>query len=275
MNETNLDWDDFRLFLSVAREGGLSAAALITGKSAPTLGRRMLALEQRLGQQLFNRMPRGYVLTEQGEQLLTKVLSLEASIQPIDSVAHHTIPRVKISAGTWVSQLLCSKADELTGPLPVLLQFTSADHILDIGHREAIIGIRNKRPEQITLAGRPIGKVQFATYAANDSISTWARVVGSTPSASWVQRNASTDDCIDVTSPRNAYDLAISGIARAVLPTFIGDTAAELKKVSDDIEDLEHMQWLVTHHEDRHLPEVRQVIDLVYTTLKSSITGGK
>jgi len=275
MNEKNHDWDDFRLFLNVAREGGLSAAALITGKSAPTLGRRMLALEQRLGQQLFNRTPRGYELTEQGQQLLTKVLSLEASIQPIDSVASQTLPRVKISAGTWVTHLLCSKAGELTGPLPVLLQFISADHVLDIGHREAVIGIRNKRPEQITLAGRPISKVRFATYATTTSISTWVRVVGSTPSATWVQQHADINDCIDVTSPRNAYDLAISGIARAVLPTFIGDTAAELKKVSDDIEDLEHMQWLVTHHEDRHLPEVRQVIDLVYTTLKSSITGGK
>jgi DNA-binding transcriptional LysR family regulator len=46
MNETSFDWDDLRLFLAVAREGGLAAAAAITEKSAPTLGRRMLGLEQ-------------------------------------------------------------------------------------------------------------------------------------------------------------------------------------------------------------------------------------
>ena len=55
MNETKFDWDDLRLFLAVAREGGLAAAAEKSGKSAPTLGRRMLALEQRIGQELFKR----------------------------------------------------------------------------------------------------------------------------------------------------------------------------------------------------------------------------
>ncbi|MBL4811132.1 MAG: LysR family transcriptional regulator, partial [Rhodobacteraceae bacterium] len=39
MNEMKFDWDDLRLFLAVAREGGLAAAAASTGKSAPTLGR--------------------------------------------------------------------------------------------------------------------------------------------------------------------------------------------------------------------------------------------
>lgn len=269
MNETDLDWDDFRLFLSVAREGGLTAAADVTGKSPPTLGRRMLALEQRLGQQLFERLPSGYILTEQGLQLLNKVISLEAGIQPIVSVANKNIPCVKISAGTWVTQLLCQCVSELTGPLPVLLQFISADHVLDIGHREAVIGIRNKRPEQATLAGRQIGQVRFAAYAINRDIDTWARVVGSTPSAEWVQNHTGIENFIDVTNPRNAYDLALSGSACAVLPTFVGDSTTKLEKISDDIPELEHTQWLVTHHEDRHLPEVRQVIDLIYTKLKS------
>ncbi len=66
MNETNFDWDDLRLFLAVAREGGLAAASASTGKSPPTLGRRMLALERRLGLELFERLPRGYALTDQG-----------------------------------------------------------------------------------------------------------------------------------------------------------------------------------------------------------------
>lgn len=268
MNENELNWDDFRLFLSVAREGGLAAAALNTGKSAPTLGRRMLALEQRLGQQLFNRTARGYELTEHGKQLQLKALSLEASIEPIAAAASQITPRVKISAGTWVTHLLCSKVDELIGPLPVLLQFISAEHVLDIGHREAVIGIRNKRPQQVTLAGRPIGKIRFAAYATSNAVEPWARVLGSTPSAAWVQQRADTT-VFEVTNPRNAYDLAVNGFARVVLPTVIGDAATNLEKVSDDIHELEHTQWLVTHHEDRHLPEVRQIIDLVYALLNS------
>ena len=267
MNETN--WDDLRLFLEVAREGGLAAAAQKTGKSAPTLGRRMLALERRLGLELFDRLPRGYVLTVQGQELLTRVVTLEEGINPIlDAAQSNAIPRVKISAGTWVTRMLCSRAAELTGELAVLLQFISADHVLDIGHREAVIGIRNQRPSQITLAGRPLGSVKFSVYAKDNSVETWVQVVGDTPSADWVRENTQTGKIIEVTNPANALDLAEAGVARAVLPTFIGDAATSLEKISDDINELEHMQWMVMHHEDRHLPEVRQVVDRVYTVLK-------
>lgn len=49
MSEAKAGWDDLHLFLAVAREGGLSPAARATGRSAATLGRRMLALERAMG----------------------------------------------------------------------------------------------------------------------------------------------------------------------------------------------------------------------------------
>ena len=42
----SIDWADLRLFLDVARLGGLSAATTTTGLSAATLGRRVTALEK-------------------------------------------------------------------------------------------------------------------------------------------------------------------------------------------------------------------------------------
>ena len=54
MNET-LDWNDLRLFLAVARGGGLARGAKAVRASAPTLGRRIMALERALGVQLFER----------------------------------------------------------------------------------------------------------------------------------------------------------------------------------------------------------------------------
>ena len=45
----NLDWSDLRIFIHVARGGGLSAAASIFGLSPATVGRRMLALEEVVG----------------------------------------------------------------------------------------------------------------------------------------------------------------------------------------------------------------------------------
>lgn len=268
MNETNFDWDDLRLFLAVARKGGLAAAADATGKSAPTLGRRMLALEQRLGQELFRRLPRGYELTEHGDALLETATAVEHGISPVtNALSSKSIRRVKISAGTWVTLLLMQRVHELIGDASVILQFISADHMLDIAHREAVIGIRNQRPTEKSVAGRRTSNIRFAAYAVDAHIETWARVLASTPSARWVRDNMGNSPSVEVSSPRNALDMAITGAVKTVLPTFIGEKTSELKRVSADIEELEHTQWLVCHHEDRHLPEVRKVIDRVHEML--------
>ncbi|MGD1877629.1 MAG: LysR family transcriptional regulator [Kiloniellaceae bacterium] len=272
MDETRFDWDDLRLFLAIAREGGLAAAAASTGKSAPTLGRRMLALERRLGRDLFRRLPRGYELTDDGRDLLSTAAALESRIQPVvAAAADQAWPLVKVSAGTWVTHILCGRMQELVGSDGVRLRFISADDVLDIGRREAVIGVRNRRPEGTGLAGRRITRVRFAAYATSKDVATWARVLGATPSARWVQETIGKARAIEVTSPRNALDLALAGTARAVLPTFIGTRFDALHQVSPLIEDLEHDQWLVTHHEDRFIPDVRTIIDRLYNTLKEMI----
>ena len=74
---------------------------------------------------------------------------------------------------------------------------------------------------------------------------------------------------IEVNHSRNALDLALAGVAKTVLPTFVGGKIKTLKQISPPIEELEHVQWLVSHHEDRHLPEVRQLIDRIYGILVS------
>ncbi|UHD43884.1 LysR family transcriptional regulator [Aureimonas altamirensis] len=273
MNETT-DWDDLRLFLAVAKAGGLGAATVATGKSAPTLGRRMLALERRMGCELFVRLPRGYELTKQGEQLLEKVIGVEQAIAPLLSPSEVVRPIVKISAGHWVTYLLCQRAAEIAGEDTVLLRFIAADHALDIGRREAVIGIRNVRPEQAGLAVRRIGSVRFSVYALDRSVETWVRVIGTTPSARWVEANIEGAPSIEVTNPRNALDLALAGSVRVVLPTFLGRSVPDLQEIAPPIAELDHDQWLVTHHEDRFLPQVRKINDRVYRLLRRELQGG-
>lgn len=270
MNEMNFDWDDLRLFLAVARGGGLAGATEITGKSAPTLGRRMLQLERRLGQDLFHRNPRGYDLTDQGKAFLAKVVAIENGLLPVITThAEAKAPLVKVSAGTWVTKVLCENLSSLVPADTARIRFIAAEEILDIGRREALVGIRNHRPEDPWLAGRKIGTVKFATYAKNSNSRCWIHVLGTTPSARWVARKSKTERTIEVTNPRNAIDLALTGAGQIVLPTFIGEATAGLNRLSDPIEELEHEQWQVMHHEDRYLPEVREVIDRIYELLVS------
>ena len=267
MNEKNLNWEDLKLFLAVARTGGLSAAMTTTGKSAPTLSRRISALEQATGQELFERLPRGYLLTPEGETLLKQVQPIEAQIARFDQLGKvDKKVLVKISAGSWMTFSLMQHLEHLLQDnAHSQLRFIAAEQVLDISHRQTIIGLRNRRPEQLELACRRTGQVQFAVYARNKSVKRWARVLAKTPTAQWLENHTENEDAIEVSSPRNALDLAKLGLSKALLPTFVGDREASLQKIGATIPELSHEQWLVTHQDERYRPEVRLCIDRIFT----------
>lgn len=73
-------WDDLQYFLAVARTGQLSTAARQLRTSHVTVLRRIDRLEQALSTKLFERNPRGYLLTPMGERLVepAEVMEREA-----------------------------------------------------------------------------------------------------------------------------------------------------------------------------------------------------
>ena len=76
----NMQWDDLRIFLAVARARSISGAATRLGLQHSTVSRRLRALEERLGTRLTERKASGYELTEAGEELQLSALKIEAEI---------------------------------------------------------------------------------------------------------------------------------------------------------------------------------------------------
>lgn len=263
MNETNASWDDLHLFLAVARNGGLSPAARETGRSAATLGRRMYALERDIGRELFVRHDRGYEMTADARALLRDLTEVETRILRLTAKPSGMArPLVKLSAGTWTTLALLDHLDALTGtPADIRLRFVSAEEILDIPHREVVIGIRNSRPTNESLAGRKLSRVEFAPYARANAPQRWIKVLAYTPSARWLDKTIGEDAICEVNTPRNSLDLALAGKGIALLPTFIGDGQEQLDRVGSTLPELAHDRWIVTHQDDRHLPEVRRTIN--------------
>lgn len=70
-------WDDLQFFLAVARSGQLSMAARQLRTNHATVSRRIDRLEQALSTKLFERNPRGYMLTAIGERLVESAEALE------------------------------------------------------------------------------------------------------------------------------------------------------------------------------------------------------
>src|SRR6201996_1758796 len=77
MTDRELEWSDVRVFLAIARNGTLGAAARQTGQTQPTMGRRLRALEETVGHALFQRTKQGFVLTDEGAAVLAHAERME------------------------------------------------------------------------------------------------------------------------------------------------------------------------------------------------------
>ena len=75
-----MDWNDLRHFLEVARLGSVTQAAKALGTSQATVARRVAALEEGLKTKLFVRHQNGYVLTDEGRDVLAPAQAAEENV---------------------------------------------------------------------------------------------------------------------------------------------------------------------------------------------------
>lgn len=94
-----IDWDDVRYFLAAARGGSVRAAAGRLGVNHATVLRRIAQLEERLGVQMFEKLPSGYRLTAAGEEVLEFAAQMETSSHLLETRVFGRDQRARASAG--------------------------------------------------------------------------------------------------------------------------------------------------------------------------------
>lgn len=268
----DIGWDDLRLFLDVARLGGLTAARQTTGLSPATLGRRVTALERQIGEPLFVRSQAGYRLTDAGEDLLARAEDVEAAMLALKNWRDGAIGErvVRISAGPWTSAFLAAHIGEIWRVEDgIRIELVTANAKLDIGRRNADIGIRNQRPTEQWLAGRLTGRTAYAIYSGRQLINGIAAglfvgVAGeaaATQSARWLHAHHGDRIGVRGNDARTVVDLVAAGAGLSVMPCFIGDSDERLVRVAPPIPELLAEQWIVTHQDERHAAPVRLVVE--------------
>src|SRR5437868_1906481 len=73
----DLDWEDVRYFVALARRGTLSATARGLRVNHATVARRVASLETLLGRALFERRAEGYALTADGKAVLDEASAMD------------------------------------------------------------------------------------------------------------------------------------------------------------------------------------------------------
>lgn len=268
----DLDWDALHIFYHVAETGGLSGAARATGLSAPTVGRRMLSLEQQTGHSLFHRTQNGYALTPSGDALHQRVRAMYAAAAPIDALFSDTAdtPLLRLSAGTGTAMFLADKIATLCRPEdPFRLHFLTTEATLDIAHREADLGIRNRPATAGNLASRRLGLVRFAPYrswsVAQPEALDWVAMdptAARHPASQWVHAQGHPIRAF-ASSVATLHALVRAGAGIGVMPCMIADCDPGLARAGPVIEDLTEHQHLVMHGDDRHRPPLRRLIDRI------------
>ncbi|MCF2907744.1 LysR family transcriptional regulator [Pseudoalteromonas sp. DL2-H2.2] len=139
--------DDLLLFVEVARRGSFAKAADALSLSAPTISKRIAALEARLGYSLLNRSARGVLATSHGQVVYEKMAPSLLALQA-DSTA-------LLSPQVSAFHLLCPQ-NLINGPLyPVVESFqrTHPDLVLHIEPDNTNVLLSQKRFDVIIRVG--------------------------------------------------------------------------------------------------------------------------
>ncbi|MDH6267174.1 DNA-binding transcriptional LysR family regulator [Rhizobium sp. SG_E_25_P2] len=273
------DWNDLDLFFHVATQGGLTAAAIATGVSAPTIGRRMLGLERQLGRTLFVRSPQGYRLAHDGTVLLDHVRVMRRAADSIidwqrDAFA---LPIVSIAGDAWIAGFLADHAQAIRGGDDAFRICCKSAHTgLDLTFREADVAILAARPEHGNFAVRPSVTMRYGVYGAVamtvEAAERWISLGTESAASSadrWVFEHHENRIMTWTSSPDLLLRLIRKGQGLGVLPLFVGDADPGLARRGEPIMELDHPLLIVANDDDRKRPEVRIALDRIAGLLKA------
>ncbi len=169
-----MDWDRLRVFQAAAEAGSFTHAGQSLNLSQSAVSRQISALEQDLDVPLFHRHARGLILTEQGELLLRTVQDVMLKLDIVKT--RLTDSRVKPNGELRITTTYALGTDWLTPRLSEFLevypdirvQIILTDDELDLGMREADVGLRLREPSQPDLIRRRLFTVRYHAYASTE-----------------------------------------------------------------------------------------------------------
>jgi DNA-binding transcriptional LysR family regulator len=294
-----LDWDDFRVFLSVARAGTLSGAARVLQVNQSTMSRRLAALEASAGARLFDRTPDGYLLTAAGEAVRGHVEDLESKALGIERqlLGHDARPsgpvRLALS-DSFASWFLVPRLHGLLASYPgISLELVAGNPAVNLARREADISLRLSKPQEPNLIARRLGEAAWAVYGSSAYLARHAKPsvrkrlrgqqlialdseLRGTVGARWLAAHGSHAEISLTCNTLIAQAAAVvAGLGISPMPCLFGDQQAGLVRALPRSIGA-HAIWLVVHPDVRSSARVRAVMDYLteLVTSHASLLSG-
>lgn len=299
MANTNFTWDDLQFFLAVARTGQLSTAARQLRSSHATVSRRIDRLEFALKVKLFERNPRGYVLTGMGQRFIETAEKIEQETERLQAdliegaTAQGGVLRLSAPEG-FANFFFTNKLQDFSLKLPnIALELVTIQQIMALSRKEADVAVVLDPPKGGPYYTEKLTDYHLKIYATRDYIAKR----GEPKSRDELLEHAFIGYIQDmIFAPGLDYlgdihprirphfqsssifaqlTATRSGLGLCVLPIFIAERYPELQVVLEDV-DLRRHYWIACHHDLRQVARVRTVIEFLRDVVSAnaeSFTG--
>lgn len=277
-----VNWDDLRFVLALARQGTLSGAAKALAGTHTTVARRVRGLEETLGSRLFDASDAGYTPTAAGQLVIeaaerteAEMLGLEARVLGGDAKLEG---KLRVTTMDILFRRFEAVFESFVARFPgVELTVTCSDSEASLTRRDADVALRMTNEPAESLVGRKVGRVEFAVYASRKlarrfgpraALSAlpwlhWDERLGARWLDAWLAANAPGARIamrVDMSSLALREAIA-AGIGIHFLACSEGDTDTRLRRIGP-VQTLHTRDvWLLTLSELRTASRVRAFMD--------------
>lgn len=282
----HVEWGDLRVFLAVAREGTLGAAARKLGQTQPTMGRRLRALEGAVGQTLFQRTGEGFVLTDEGASVLGHAERVEEEVfafeRELVGQEAQLEGMLRLSSSDWFGTVMLAPIlAEFGRRHPrVCVELLTDARLYSLPRREADMVFRIKPFDEPEVISRRLMHIPYALYgpvgqrqpSLGDGMGlrviTMDTAFSDMPDAVWLKRVLPKATVSFRSNNREVQArLCSDGGGLAVLPRPLGDATPDIAAF-ELAEPPPGRDTFVGYHRDlRRLTRLRELLALVIENL--------
>jgi DNA-binding transcriptional LysR family regulator len=288
-----MDWDDLRVFLAVARTESLSAAGKRLKIDPATVGRRIARLEDATQARLFAKSPQGYALTDEGARLIPHAETAErAALAAGESLSGPGGLTGLIRLGApdgcanyLLPQVLARICDDNPG---LEVQIVALPRVFNLSKREADMAIAVSRPEAGRLTVQKLTDYHLHLAASRDYLDQHSpilipvdlqahRIVGYIPDLIFDKElDYLTEIGIGPAAlTSNSVSVQLNwlrhGAGLGVVHDFALPAAPNLVRILTDHIHLTRAFWLIRHESDARLDRLNRFADLLTREVRAEM----
>jgi DNA-binding transcriptional LysR family regulator len=292
-----LDWADVPVFLALARQRSLAAAARSLGIDKSTASRRIASMEEALGARLFLRTRDGLRPSPLAERLATHAERMEQEARALETAAAAgdeeiagvvRVATTEALAAHLVARGLLDLSDTHPG---LVVELAGGNRPVDVARGAADLALRVTPPEDASLRARVVARLGLGLFAAPaylrvrgtpagpDGLDGHDVVVPSgelaqLPEAKWLSSRAGVRIAFLSNSMPALVAAAVAGRGLVALTSAWGEATPGLDRVMPIEGIAPRRVWLLAHPDTSRRGAVRVVADRIARIMKEASRAG-